>query len=71
MNERGFSPILALVSVGVVTILLACPEVFFMLVATVFSIVFVVGMILAVPVLFIFSCYCLYQILKELGKMLR
>lgn len=70
MNEQGCSPILAIVSVGVVLFLLACPEVVFAVIGVVFSVVFLVGLYLAVPVLFLFCCYCVYEILRKIGRML-
>lgn len=70
MNERGCSPILAIVSVCFVVFLLACPEVVLAVIGEVFAVAFLVGMYLAVPVLFIFCCYCVYEILKSLGRML-
>jgi hypothetical protein len=70
MNERGCSPILAFFSVCFVVFLLACPEAVFAMIGIVFSLVFVGGMVLTMALLFGFSCYCVYQILRKIGRML-
>jgi hypothetical protein len=69
MNERGCSPILAAVSVGTVVFFLACPQALFAVIAVVFSIVFVVGMVVVSVFLFAYCCYCVYEILKVAGRM--
>jgi hypothetical protein len=61
---------LAFFSVCFVVFLLACPEAVLAVIGGVFAVVFLVGMYLAVPVLFILCCYCVYQILREIGRML-
>jgi hypothetical protein len=71
MIERGCSPILAVVSVCTVLFFLACPQAIFAVIAVVFSIVFLLGMVAVMVFLFGFSCYCVYEILKVLGRMLR
>jgi hypothetical protein len=66
MNERGVSPLLALASICVVLFLLVYPEALFAMIGIVFSLVFTGGMVFAIGVLFVFSCYCVYQILRML-----
>jgi hypothetical protein len=57
MNERGCSPILVVVSVCTVLFFLACPQALFAVIAVVFSIVFVVGMVVVGVFLFAYCCY--------------
>jgi hypothetical protein len=67
MNERGFSPGLAVFSVAVVLFFLCCPRVFFSLVGTIFSVVFVIGLHVMLVALIAFSAYCLYVLIRGFG----